>query len=361
MIDTKLKDKLDFYEKYYFALDEPVPFKKGLLVYPVKVKDYYDFYSCIPCLTMDKNVKKEKYTDEKGEIKVREVSNPKGIGMSYMAYLIEQMKDEEQGRILTSQLMTLLSMVLHEKNGLFCPHCLEECGNNVHLYKANSKKKEKLKFRVNAESDEFIEKEVELDSIIPYEKIFKDIEGLSDNDKIQYFNDISVCPHCGGQKNEIFSIKTKGPISRLCIYNQELTSQDFEELKGIIMHYNILNYDGDEYIDPDLKEEMEIKAQMLNRDYVSPTLEKQLVCISASTPYKIEELKDLTIRKMSYLLKVIDRKGHYFAQIQGMYSGMVKFKEDPIHWIFGDDSRDLKKDIMTMDSFNDKFSKVAGG
>ena len=72
-----------------------------------------------------------------------------------------------------------------------------------------------------------------------------------------------------------------------------------------------------------------------------------------------EELKDITIRKMSYLLKVIDRKGHYFAQIQGMYSGMVQFKEEPIHWIFGDDSRELKKDIMSLDSFNDKFSKVS--
>lgn len=349
MIDNKLKEKLEFYEKYYFALDEPVPFKKGIYIYPVKVKNYYDFYSAIPCLTMDKNVKKEKYTDEKGEEKIREVSNPKGIGMSYMAYLIEQMKSDDFGSTLTSQLMTLLELVLHEKNGLYCPKCLEQLGNDVSIYKATSKRKFKL------ESG----KEVIMDSITTYQDIANDIRNMSDEEKIQYFTVKSICPHCGAERKEIFSIKSKGPMNKLCIYNHELSAQDFEELKAVIMHCNILNYDGDEYIDPELKEEMEIKAKMLNKDYVSPTLEKQLICISSSTSYKFEELKDITIRKMSYLLKVIDRKGHYFAQIQGMYSGMVQFKEEPIHWIFGDDSRELKKDIMSLDSFNDKFSKVS--
>lgn len=41
-----------------------------------------------------------------------------------------------------------------------------------------------------------------------------------------------------------------------------------------------------------------------------------------------------------------------------MYSGMVKFKEDPKHWIFSDNKKDLSKEIMTMKQLRDKFKDV---
>ena len=89
---------------------------------------------------------------------------------------------------------------------------------------------------------------------------------------------------------EVYSIKDTGRTKKLCIYNNELSSQDFEELKTIIAHYNILNYDGDKYIDPDLKADLEKKRKLENRDYTSPTLEKQIVCVCISTNYKLEEI-----------------------------------------------------------------------
>ena len=49
MISEQLQKKLDLWEKCYFSLDEAVPFKDNLRVYPVLVKDYYKFYSCFPC------------------------------------------------------------------------------------------------------------------------------------------------------------------------------------------------------------------------------------------------------------------------------------------------------------------------
>ena len=58
-LSEQLQEKIDFYEKFYFALDEPVPFKNGLYIYPVLVKDYYKFYTYYSCLTMDKNTKKQ--------------------------------------------------------------------------------------------------------------------------------------------------------------------------------------------------------------------------------------------------------------------------------------------------------------
>lgn len=64
-LNEELQQKINYLEKVYFSLDEPVPFRKDIIVYPVMVKDYYKFYSTLPCLTMDKNVKWTKQFDEK--------------------------------------------------------------------------------------------------------------------------------------------------------------------------------------------------------------------------------------------------------------------------------------------------------
>ena len=87
MISEQLQQKLDLWEKCYFSLDDAVPFKEGLKVYPALVKDYYKFYSYFPCMTMDKNTKMALNEDGR----MIKISNPKGIGMSYLAYLIESM------------------------------------------------------------------------------------------------------------------------------------------------------------------------------------------------------------------------------------------------------------------------------
>ena len=47
-------------------MDQPIPFKGGLSLYPVLVKDYYTFYSSFGCLTLDKTVKNK--LNDKGEV-----------------------------------------------------------------------------------------------------------------------------------------------------------------------------------------------------------------------------------------------------------------------------------------------------
>lgn len=334
MLSDKLKQKLEFYEKYYFSLDDPVPFKDDLYIYPVTVQNYYDFYSCIPCITFDKNVKKEKYMGTnrfgKEEEMIREVSNPEGMKMSNMAYLVSMMREEETGKLITSQIISLLELVLHEKNGLFCPNCGHKRHGSLEEYKNE-------------------------ESIISFSDIYHNTAKMTEEERTQYFADILKCPVCGETRREIFSITGEGQSGKLCIYNNTLTSNDFEELKMVIMHYNILNYDGDEYVDPDLKADLEKRHRLQNKDYTSPSLEKQLVCISISSPYTFEELKSVTLRKLTWLLKMVDTKANYYAQIQGAYSGMVKFKQDPVHWIYGDNGREINKDIMMLDDFKNKF------
>lgn len=349
MLSQKLKQELEYYEKLYFALDEPVPYKGGLEVYPVLVKDYYKFYTALTCITMNKNVKKEKYIDDKGNEAIREVSNPQGISMSYLAYLISCMQQNDIGPLVTSQVITLLEMVFHIQNGIYCPDCEKQCGGD----------KDKLE---NIRAKTFTTYENLSSGLRAFDSIQDKDEKISK--QREYLKHILTCPVCGGNRREVFSIKNQGEqgrASKLCIRDIELNNQDFERLRAIITHYNIVDYKDDVYIDPDLKEELDIKAQMQNKDYTSPTLEKQLICVSISTPYTIEQLKEISMRKLSLMLKTIDAKESYYAQVQAMYSGMVKFKQDPKHWIFSDNSRDISKELTTLDDVKKKFAPVTGG
>ena len=328
MISEQLQKKLDLWEKCYFSLDEAVPFKDNLKVYPVLVKDYCKFYSCFPCLTMDKNTKMVIGEDGR-PIKV---SNPKGIGMSYLGYLIESMQEGEIGATLTSQLIGLIELVFHEKNGFFCPNCGEEIL--------------------------FEEIKNELDNIIKEIVESKGTKEQIDIAKIEYFKEKMKCKKCGSNMREIISIKNEGNIKKLSIKNTDISPKDFDELKALVSRQNILDYDGDKYVDPDLKEELEIKARLQNKNYTSPSLEKQMVCVCAGTGYTLKELKEIPLRKLTLLLKTVDSKASYYAQVQGAYSGMVKFKEDPKHWIFGDNKRDIASEFTSLESFTGKFNDV---
>lgn len=323
MLTDELRQKLDFYEKYYFALDEPVPFRQDIKVYPVLVKDYYKFYSLLPCLTMDKNVKKIKVVDEEtGMEKEQTVSNPLGMSMSYMSYLCEMMMDNEFGPALTPQVTALLEMVLHIENGLFCPNCHSE----------------KSKVSIN--------------------ELVEDLRKYDNEmDKIAYYQQKTICPECGERLREVYSIRDNGKIKKFCIGDYECSSKDFDELIGIITHYNILGYDDDEYIDPDLKADLDLKKKLQNKDYESPTLEKQIVVVALNSGRTYDDIKNMTIRKLTFMLKMIDSQMNYQMMTTASMSGFVTFKGDIPHYLYSNDKfgRDASKELQTLDQLKQKL------
>lgn len=333
ILSKELEQKITVYEQAYFQTDEPIPFKGGLLIYPVIAKDYYKFYSNLGCLTQDKTIKKVMYTDENGVEKEKEVANPEGIAMSYMNYLIKQMEDEKIGAFVTNQVIGIFELCLHEKNRLYCP----KCGKKI-------------------EADEVAKKLKELD---------KEIAGnttLTDQDKqlkkLQLIQSLSVC-ECGEQMREVYSIRNENGQKNLVVKDVILNNKDLEEFTAVVTHYNILDYDGDKYVDPNLKKDLELKRQLEHKDYASPSLEKQMVGVCISSPYRIEELKEtVTLRKLALMLKMIDSQRTYYAQIQGQMSRMVEFKTPPFHWMYGNDKKDMSKEIMTMNDIQNKFASV---
>jgi len=308
MINQQLKMKIEFLEQFYFSTDDPVPFKDSLEIYPVLVKDYYKFYSLIPCFTFDKNKTME------------------GISMSNLGYAFKLMEDNETGSFFTTQFISLLELIFHVKNGLYCDN--ENCEDNnekkVYCYDDIRKKRDSLK---------------------------------TEEEKDKYLSKIRICPKCGKPMREVLSIKEQKGKKSLSIFDTEIKPKEFDELKEIVCYQNMPDYE-DDYIDPKLKADLEAKAKLENPNAVSPTLEKQLICISISSPYTLDMLKQITIRKMVLMLRTIDAKAHYFCYKQGEMSGMVTFRSELKHWIFSSDKHDISKDIMTLDSVQEKFKQV---
>lgn len=248
--------------------------------------------------------------------------------MSNLSFLIKLMEDPEKGGVISSQLIGLLELVFRINNGLYCSD--EEC------VKTNG------------------------NSFISYEDIRKQLEKISSKEeKEKHFKEKCICPHCGKPMKEVYSIKKieGNPLKTLCVYDTEINSKKFDELRTIVCYQNMPDY-NDEYVDPELKADLDAKAQMQRQEYSQPSLEKQLICITTGTPYTVEMLKDVSIRKMVLLLRTVDAKAHYFCYKTGEMSGMVKFKQEPQHWIYANNKNDLSKEIMTMESVNEKFKLV---
>lgn len=355
MLSQALLDKLDFYEQAYYSLDEPVPFKKGLKVYPVLVKDYYSFYNSLSCLTMDKTVK---ISYENG--KAVKVPNPLGIAQSYLAYLIDMMQDSKMGPMITAQVMQLFELVFHIQRGIYCPHC----GKHLSYEEAYGGMKDFVKAKVDEANKLYAEavkkKEEETGEKVEVSKIPDELlEKIKVSAQVEFYQKAMICPECENEMRDVFSIKTQGAIKKLMVEDIEINDNEFDELKALIPRQNILDYDGDKYMDPDLKEELEIKARLQNQDYTSPTLEKQLTCVAVGTGFTFEYLKTITMRKLSMLLRTVDRKDTYYAQLQASMSGMVTFKEGSIkHWIFSDDKKNIAQELTSLEAFEKKFERV---
>lgn len=311
--------KIKYYEQAYFSNDEPVPFVGGLMIYPALVKDYYRFYSLVPCFTMNKN------------------EDPDGVVCTHLGYVFKKIHEDET-KFFERQFFQLLSLVFQIENKLVCPHCGQEF--------------DEKKYR------EGITEFQKMESEIPENQRTKD------NPEYQIFliafskflEEIHTC-ECGNRFKELIRIETEGDKEKLYVNNVEITPKDYEELRSIYCYQNIVDYD-DEYIDPDLKKDLEETARLKNPNAVQPTLEKQMSCILTNSAYTYETLRQIPIRKMVMLLRVIDAKIHYMAYRQGEMSGMVKFNGEIDHWIYSNDKKNKFADIMTVDQLKDKLKDV---
>lgn len=224
------------YVEQYTIFSEPIPYK-DLELYPIMVKDYLVFDSCVDILQIEKN----------------KIPDIKVIQMSYLKFLILKLfKDDSP------------SMINELTNG------------ELYEYK--------------------------------FVKLLSLIFHVEENEVI-----------FGQYGNGLVGIKIK---------DVEISHQEFDEIRKIILFQNIYDYDDIEMSD-DFKRVVSEYYQEKNKNIISPTLEDKIDVIITKTSLNEEQIKNMSYRRFC---RIFDRVRDEIDYIVGS-NGYTR-KEPPEHWIY---------------------------
>ena len=82
-------------------------------------------------------------------------------------------------------------------------------------------------------------------------------KAFEEEDLYNAFNDLRICPICGKNRQEVIRFNSlQNGKKDFIVDGIEITSDDFDLLRKVIAYQNMPDYD-DEYIDPDLKADLE--------------------------------------------------------------------------------------------------------
>lgn len=296
-IDKKIKEDVEFFRDKYFTYDEPVPFK-GLILYPVTVKDYNEFLSSSACLTLNKN------------------DDPKGIAMSHIDYLLSKMQDEKEGPLWSLRFTKILELCLHIKSGLKCPKC---------------------------------------GKFMSFEEFYMKYEDPSIENK----NDILLC-ECGEKMIETVRFKENEKKKKVFVFDGvELNSQDFNKLRKYIMYQNLPDYKDDSWVDKAIRDDQAARAELKSRGSGTATLERKIMGVCANTHWKIDEVYSLSIRKFLMILGMIDDIMNYTITRTGLMSGFASLPkgETVEHWLYKKDEGMYGK-AVDAESYKSQINKA---
>ena len=123
--------------------------------------------------------------------------------------------------------------------------------------------------------------------------------------------------------------------------------------KKIILYQNLPNFD-DEYINPELKANMEEYDRLKGKNIVQPTLERRMAIISAHTGISKAEQNAMTLRAHSSLFAEVVGEVEFSAnKAIALYAG----KGDNVQWIFQKAKGKYDEYITSVE----KFNKSMGG
>lgn len=273
----------------YFQMDKPIPFKEGLTLYPVNVMNHDEFLAASACLTLNK------------------MESAEGIVTSNLGYLLLKInqkgdpKKEEEASMYSQYLIKICELCFHLKYGVFC----KKCGKIYDYYDFLLKASDKTK---------------------PFH-----CDCYKDGDEDDF--DITIK----------YKLNEETKQRELIVNNIVINNKDFDRLRQIIMYQNLPDYKDDSWVDPEVREDQREKQRLISKKNKigDATIERKIVCVSAKTCYKIEDLYKLTIRKFLILLSAVDDAMNYECTRIGLMTGMVSMKEPVEHWIYKNEPDDL--------------------
>lgn len=295
------------YEHEYFREDKPVPFC-GLFIYPVQIRYFELFSNCLPCLTMDKN------------------EDIKGIKMSHLDYLISRTQlPGKEGTEWSYKIQKLFEIIFHIENGLKC----KKCG---HVIKYDSKEftdfmqaTQKYVLQQSAAQEQTTEKAAEAEGEAPEATLPQ-----------------LICPEkgCGcAEFIEMIKILRDPQTGRaaLEIDGQKINKNDFNKLRQIVPYQNFADYVDDSWVDPEVKKDHDEKIRLeQQRNDTHASIERKVVCLSIATHYTFEECYNMSIRKFTMALGIVDDLINYKIMRQAVSSGFVSLPKGKTieHWVY---------------------------
>lgn len=135
-----------------------------------------------------------------------------------------------------------------------------------------------------------------------------------------------------------------------------ITSEDFDEIRRIILYQNVLDY-TDKYIDPDVKREVDEYYRLKNKGAKEISIEHKTICIQLRTGMSTELIGKLTIRNFLLLFDSIVEESDYQAMKLAEANG-AKFKSPIEHWAYRSDKDKYADAFCDADAFADKMQNA---
>lgn len=301
--EQKILEEVKFLKDRYFTFDIPVNFDDKIMVYPISVRHYNDFMVANGCLLLNKN------------------DDPVGVPMTHLDYLVYKMQEKGDGPLWCWRFSQLCELSFHVKNGLYCDHC---------------------------------------GKFLSYDDYVARLEKAKEKGDTNFLN----CDCGEGAYHEAIRYKLDEKTKKMSIIIRgvEITYKDFARLRKIILYQNLPDFKDDSWVHPAIRADQAAKAELQAKAHGKPTasLERQIICVCAKSPYKIEEIYDLPMRKFIALLGVVDDALNYEATRIGLATGLASPKGPIEHWVYRKE-RGLYDTAVDLASFKGQINKANGG
>ena len=126
----------------------------------------------------------------------------------------------------------------------------------------------------------------------------------------------------------------------------EITPEQFDDIRRIIILQNGIDFDIDEFINRDTEEAL-LKAQNATSEKDNSTLEDYFDSVCLGMGIKEEDVKKLSIRKFWRYVKRISKRDVFNVMKTAETSGMVKLKEPVEYWMSDIEINDKYKEVKT--------------
>lgn len=156
-----------------------------------------------------------------------------------------------------------------------------------------------------------------------------------------------------------------------------MTAKEFDNIRKIILYQNLPNYD-DEYIDPELKKNMDEMDALRAKGVVPPSMERRMAIITSHTGISKKEQYEMTLRSHTALFEEVVTEVDYLAtKGVAMYGG----KAEEVQWVYkkakgkyddyitspekynksmGGDGH-ISKSVQSSEALSSQFDKFIGG